>query len=34
MRTNDHQLKQFDTAVTLKYGQGYWKWYERVKLNQ
>ena len=24
----------FDTAVTLKYNQGHWKWYERVKLNE
>ena len=28
------QLKLFDTAVTLKYGPGHWKWYEQVKLNE
>ena len=28
------QLKQFDIAVTLKYGQGHWKWYEQEKLNE
>ena len=24
----------FDTAVTLKYGEGNWKWYEQVELNE
>ena len=28
------QLKLFDTAVAFKYGQGHWKWYEQVKLNE
>ena len=28
------QLKLFDTAVTLKYNQGHWQWYEWVKLNE
>ena len=28
------QFKLFDTTVTLKYGQGYWKWHELVKLNE
>ena len=28
------QLKLNDTAVTLKYGQGHWKWYEQVKLKE
>ena len=28
------QLKLFDTAETLKYNQGQWKWYEWVKLNE
>ena len=28
------QLKQFDTTVTLKYGQSHWKRYEHVKLNK
>ena len=23
-----------NTPVTLKYGQGYWKWYEQVKHNE
>ena len=27
-------IKLFDTAVTLKYTQGHWKWYEWVKLNE
>ena len=29
----DFQFKLFDTAVTLKYNPGHWKWYEWVKLN-
>ena len=33
MNINFH-LKLFDTAVTLKYGQGYWKWHEQVKVNR
>ena len=33
MRTYNFQLKLFDTAVTLKYNQGHWKWYEWVKLD-
>ena len=28
------QLKLFDTAETLKYNQGHWKWYEWEKLNK
>ena len=24
----------FDTAVTLKYNQGHWKWHEWVKLSE
>ena len=27
-------LKLFDTAVTLKYNQDHWKWYEWVKLSE
>ena len=34
IRTQNVQLKLVDTAVTLKYGQGHWKWYEQVKLNE
>ena len=34
IRTQNFHLKLFDTAVTLKYGQGHWKWYEQVKLNE
>ena len=30
--TQNCQLKLFDTAVTLKYAQGHWKWYEWVEL--
>ena len=31
---NNFRLKLFDITVTLKYGQGNWKWYEQVKLNE
>ena len=24
----------FETAVTLKYNQGFWKWYEWIKLDE
>ena len=24
----------FDTVVTLEYGQGHWKWYDQVKVNE
>ena len=24
----------FVTALTLKYGEGHWKWYEQIKLNE
>ena len=34
IRTQNVQLKLFDTAVTLKYGQGHWKCNEQVKLNE
>ena len=34
MRTSHFQLKLFDTPVTLEYGQGHWKWYKQVKLNE
>ena len=33
IRIQNVQLKLFNTAVTLKYGQGHWKWCEQVKLN-
>ena len=33
-RTKKFQLKLFNTALTLTYGQGNWKWYEQVKLNE
>ena len=33
IKTQYFQLKLF-IAVTLKYGQGHWKWYEQVKLNE
>ena len=32
--TLNFQLKLFDIAVILKYGQSHWKWYEQVKLNK
>ena len=32
--TYNFQLKLFDTAVTLKYNQGHWKWQGWVKLNE
>ena len=32
--TQTFQLKLFDIAMTSKYGQGHWKWYEQVKLNE
>ena len=32
--TQNFQLKLINTAVTLKYGHGHWKWYEQVKLNK
>ena len=32
--TSNFQLKPFVIAVTLKYGQGHWKWYEQVKVNE
>ena len=28
------QLKLYDITVTLKYGQGHWKWYEQATLNE
>ena len=28
------ELKLFHIAMTLKYGQDYWKWYEQVKLKE
>ena len=31
---SEFQLKLFEIAVTLKYDQGCWKWYEQVKLNE
>ena len=31
-RTIKFQLKLFNIAVTLEYGQGHWKWYEQVTL--
>ena len=31
---NLFHLKPFDTAVTLKYDWGHWKWNEQVKLNE
>ena len=34
IRTQSFQLKLFDTAVTLKYGQGQWKWYDQIQLNE
>ena len=34
MRRDNFQIKLFDTAVTFKYSQGHWKWYEQVKLNE
>ena len=34
IRTPNFQLKLFDIAVTLKYGQGQWKLYYQVKLNE
>ena len=34
MRTQSFQLKLFDIAVTLKYGQGQCNWYEQVQLNE
>ena len=34
IRTQDFQLKLFDSAVTLKYSQGHKKWYDQVKLNE
>ena len=30
----DIQLKLVNIAVTLKYGQGHWKRYAQVKLNE
>ena len=33
-RISNFQLKLFDTAVTLKYGQSHQKWYEQIKLNE
>ena len=33
-RTQNSQLKLFDTAVTLKYGPGHWNWYEQITLNE
>ena len=34
MRTQNFQLKLFDIAVTLRYGQGHLKWYKQVMLNE
>ena len=34
IRTLKFQFKSFDTAVTLKYNQGHWKWYEWIKLSK
>ena len=34
MKTKNFQLKWFDTAVTMKYSQGHWKWYDWIKLNE
>ena len=34
IRTQNFQLKPFVVAVTMKYGQGHWKWYEQVKLSE
>ena len=34
IRTQNFQLNLFDTPVILKYGQGLWKWYEKVKLHE
>ena len=34
IRTQNFQIKLFDIAVTLKYGQGHQKWYEQVKLSE
>ena len=34
IRTQIFQWKLFDTAVTLTYNQGQWKWQEWVKLNE
>ena len=31
---NLFQWKLFDIAVTLKYGQGHWKWYRQVKVKK
>ena len=34
LSNNFFQLKLFDIAVTLKYGQGHYKQYKEIKLNE
>ena len=34
LKAQHFQLKVLDIAVTLKYGQGHWKWNEKVKLSE